>query len=476
MKILVRVAFAVLSVVALPASAQVLANINPAAVDFGAVKMGATVSVPVTIHNVTGMPVSIASGGLTAPGFALDAATCATQHYQIDPSASCDFVVSFTPTDNTGSVFPASLALLVSAGSLTQTAIVRLSGSGTDHLAQVSPVGIDFGPTFIGQQVGVPVTLTNTHSAPITFVGGGVAAGPFSADSGTCPQSLAAGASCHFDYWFTASDTTAVQASTTIGTVTSSPSSMADYVAIELKGEGSATLPTPNVAAWPAAIDFGSIGVGQDVSVLVNYKNNGSVPLSQAGGGFNDDQGGVFSAVSTDIGGCTGSTIPSGAQCAIRYGFLPHEDRAYATSTSIVFFDGAGDDLVAPVSVSGTGIGTLARVSPRSIDFGPVVFATYESVPVVVTNTSTSALMNFAGGSVTPPFSMSNDCGSSLAVGASCTLTYTFYAPSAQATLEARYTATTLLTFTNQTGIQPIVPITLSASVGDRVFGDGFER
>jgi hypothetical protein len=250
---------------------------------------------------------------------------------------------------------------------------------------------------------------------------------------------------------------------------------MQEYVGINLKGEGSATLPVPNVAVWPAGIDFGSLVVGHDVSVLVNFRNNGSGSVTTAGGGFNDDQGGTFAGFSTTIGGCTTNEVPSGAQCANQYQFLPHAPLPYGTSTAITFSDPLGNSLFVPIAVSGTGVGTLARVSPTTVDLGAAAFDTSASTAVIVTNTSTSPLVNFSGGSLNSPFGTSNDCGSSLAVGASCTYTYTFYAPSANDRIKARYVGTTLLTFTNATGIQPVLPITISANVGDRLFGDGFD-
>lgn len=467
---------AVLLIFTRAASAEsLLANVNPVAADFGAVKMGATVSVPVTVSNLSNAVVGVASGGLNAPGFALDGATCAQANYLLAAGGSCYFVVSFTPTDPSGSEYSALMVLLISAGPAIQTATINLRGSGSEHLAQVSPVGIDFGRPFIGQQVTVPVTFTNTHSAPISFSGGGVSNGPFSADSGNCSTSLAAGSSCSFNYHFTAADEAPAQTTTSVGVSAASPQPMNENFAIALKGQGSATLPAPNIAVWPVTFDFGSITVGQKASVLVYYKNNGSIPLSQAGGGFNDDQGGSFAALSTVVGDCTGSSIPSGAQCANEYIFLPHETRAYTNSTGLLFFDGNGHQLYTPIAVSGIGVGTLARVSPQTIDFGIVAFETNASVAVTITNTSLSPLTNFTGGAVNPPFVRSSGCGASLDVGASCTLTYTFYAPAATAAIRARYTATTLLTFTNVTGIQPIVTIKLSARVGDRLFGDGFD-
>jgi hypothetical protein len=250
---------------------------------------------------------------------------------------------------------------------------------------------------------------------------------------------------------------------------------MTQFVSIVLKGTGVGTVPSPNVALWPVTFDFGLTKIGHANTVIVNYQNNSSSnSITLSGGGFNDDQNGVFEAFGPVGTNCDTQAVPSGLTCGIEYVFTPQETKAYTAATGIGLSDSNNTAFYA-INVSGTGVGTFARVSPPTIDLGSVAFETYASVPVVVTNTTDAPLTNFTGGQATFPFSTRNNCGASLAVGASCAYTYQFYAPSAQSSLKAKYTVTTLLTFTNTTGIQPIVPIKISASVGDRLFGDGFD-
>ncbi len=456
-----------------------LANVNPVAVDFGAVKMGATVTVPVTIQNISAATLGIASTGINDTNFfTIDGATCAQGNYQLSPGASCYFIFSFTPPDNAGTPYSTQTAFLIQNGSTNQVASLRLSGSGNETLAQVSPASIDFGDTF--GQVTVPVTFLNTHAYPITFAGGGInSPSSFSSDSGTCGASLASGATCHFNYTFTSAGANGpvgeAQTSTGVSVSASSPFPMTQFVPIALKGNGVGTLSSPNVALWPVKFDFGLTKVGHANAVVVNYKNNSSGPITQSGGGFNDDQNGVFEAFGPVGTNCDVQSVPSGLTCGIQYVFTPREAKAYSAATGVTLSD-THNTLFYSINVNGSGVGTLARVSPATVDLGSVAFETFASVPVVITNTSDAPLINFTGGQATFPFSTTSNCGASLAVGASCAYTYQFYAPSAQSSLKAKYTVTTLLTLTNNTGIQPIVPIKISASVGDRLFGDGFDN
>lgn len=340
---------------------------------------------------------------------------------------------------------------------------------------QITPTSIDFGATFIGQTITVPATVTNTHSASVTFNVGGVDVPEFGS-SNSCAGSLPAGASCSFNYSFTPSATGTVQTVSSVGSDATSPLSLYENTAITLKGTGVSTLSSPNVAVWPVGVDYGTIKVGRSVSTSVSYKHNSSAPVSFAGGGFNDSQGGTFYSSRGVSQTCGETMIASGATCNIAYAFWPHLAQAYTNSSSIEFSVPAGPSTVVPIAVSGTGSGDLARVSPRIIDLGNVAFGTQASVPVVITNTSDYwPLTNFIGGGMNLPFSSSTTCASPLAVGASCAYTYVFQAPSASSSLASSYGATTLLSFTNQSGIAPIVEILITAHVGDRIFGDGFE-
>ncbi|QBB69026.1 choice-of-anchor D domain-containing protein [Pseudolysobacter antarcticus] len=454
----------------------VLANIGPVSVDFGAIKMGDTVSVPITIQNISSGTVSIASTGINGVAqFAMDSATCASKSYMIVAGDSCYLTIKFTPTDAGGTTFSTTTAVLVQSGSITQIAQLHFSGSGTEALVEVTPVAIDFGDTFIGQQVMVPVTIRNTHKATITQLGG--SAGNATFDAGTdCGGPTVPVDPCHVYYTFTPSVSGPAQANADITIATSQPTSMSQDFPISLKGNGVATFPSPNVAAWPVGIDFGRIKVGHTATVPFLYRNNSPGYVTTAGGGFNDNNG-PFQGFSHPEADCMTATFAPGVTCHTDYQFLARAQQVYAGSTDIFFFT-PPDQYVVPYAFSGTGVGTLARVTPQTVDLGTVAFGTSASVPVVITNTSDNPLSNFTGGQMNTPFNAVSNCPTSLSVGQSCSYTYTFTTPSPQSSLKASYTATTLLSFnnigSNSNGIQPIVQIQITAHVGDRIFGDGF--
>lgn len=452
-----------------------LANIGPVSADFGSIKMGDSVSVPVTIQNMSPGTVGIASSGINdVPQFGIDGASCASQGYFLVSGASCAFTVTFTPTDAGGTTFSTSTAILVQTASLTQVALLHFAGSGTEALVQVTPVAIDFGDTFIGQQVTVPVTITNSHHAAISLAGGGIG-GAFNATT-DCGGATIAVDPCHINYVFTPSTTGVVQGASSLLISTMQPTAMQQEFPIAVKGNGVATLPTPNVAAWPVGIDFGKIKVGHDVTVPFLYRNNSPGDITTAGGGF--DGNGPFQGFSHPEPGCTTATFAPGVTCRHDYRFLARAQEVYTGATGLSF-SSSSDSSFINYAFSGTGVGTLARVTPQNVDLGSVAYGTSVNVPVVITNTSDNPLSNFTGGIANAPFSTSSDCPASLAVGASCAYTYTFTAPSPQNALRGTYTATTLLSFnnvgSNPNGIQPVVQIRITAHVADRLFGDGFE-
>jgi len=450
----------------------ILANVGPVAVDFGAVKMGATVAVPVTVQNLTTGTLGIAGSGISGTvNYTIDPSTCGANNYQVAPGGSCQFIFKFTPTDASGTPFTTTSALLIQAGAVNQAVQLSFSGSGNETLAQVTPVSIDFGNTFIGQQVTVPVTITNTHSATLNFSGGGTGSSVITGST-DCGNGVSPGSTCTVNYSFTPSAAGLVQASSLIGIATTNPTAMSQYFPITLKGTGANTLPSPNVATWPVGVDFGQIKVGHIAQIPFYFKNNGIYSVSLSGGGFNNDEI-AFAGFQPSGAGCNSASYNPGITCASTYQFRPRVTQPHSAATGISFSDPFGTSFVS-YNVDGTGVGTLARITPTIVDLGRVAFGTTMSVPVVITNTSDDPLGNFTGGQMNYPFSASNNCGTSLAVGASCAYTYTFTAPAAHDRIQARYTASTLLSFNNASNLQPIVPIQISAEVGDRIFGDDF--
>ncbi len=369
---------------------------------------------------------------------------------------------TFRPTQ-AGQAFTAST--LIYFGATAQS--LKFRGSGTESLAQVTPVTIDFGDALLGQTLTVPVTLRNTHDASVSLAGGGVS-GPsaFSGSLGSCNASgLAAGASCAFNYSFTPAATGAASGSTSIAL--SAPTNLSMSPLLAFKGNGVSSAPSANV--YPRSVHFGSVKIGRTASAAVTIKNNTSAALTTAGGGFNNNAGGAFGGAST-----CGGMVAAGSSCTFVYTFQPRLAETVSASTS-VGLSGAGVPYQnVPLSFTGTGVGTLARVTPTTFDFGQVRTGTSISVPVTITNTSEAPLTGFLGGAVPSPFSASNACPASLAVSANCTITYSF---SANVSALGAHAADTVISFTNATGVRPNVLIHMDATSADpdKIFFNGLD-
>jgi hypothetical protein len=120
-----------------------------------------------------------------------------------------------------------------------------------------------------------------------------------------------------------------------------------------------------------------------------------------------------------------GATLNAGANCVFTVTFKPTATGSRSASISIV--DSAGGS---PHTVPLTGAGTFVTVSPASLAFGNQRINTNSTAQTVtVTNAGATALTSVAitfTGTNLGDFSQTNNCGTSVAAGASCTINVTF--------------------------------------------------
>jgi ASPM-SPD-2-Hydin domain-containing protein/centrosomal CEP192-like protein/HYDIN/CFA65/VesB family protein len=120
------------------------------------------------------------------------------------------------------------------------------------------------------------------------------------------------------------------------------------------------------------------------------------------------------------------SSLPAGASCTISITFTP--TAAGILTGAITLSDNAAAS-PQQVALSGTGVSVAApaaTVTPASMTFGSqVVNSTSPSDTVTLTNTGNASL-SLASVTVTGNFAQTNNCGTSLAAGASCTVNVTF--------------------------------------------------
>jgi hypothetical protein len=140
-----------------------------------------------------------------------------------------------------------------------------------------------------------------------------------------------------------------------------------------------------------------------------------------------------------------GASLAAGTTCKVTVTFTPTLVGTVTGTVTIVDGDATSPQTV---SLTGTGVGApVVTLSPTSLSFGAVLVKS-SSVPqtVTVTNTGGSTLtFGTKGIAITgtniADFSQTNNCGTSVAVGASCTITVTF-TPQASGSRSASVTLT----------------------------------
>ena len=417
--------------------------------------------------NVASAPKSITvtnSGVVTLPISSITFSTAGSQPYaqtntcgsSVAVGGSCTIAVLFNPP-STGSV-TATLTVCAGNGAATQT--VALSGTGIVPTYTLSAASLVFG----NELTNVPstpksVTLTNTGvvALPVTSITLSTSGAQPFAQTNTCGSSIAVGASCTIAVLFNPPSTGSVTA-----TLTVCAGSGAATQTVALSGTGivaTDTLSTAslafgneltNVASTPKSITVTNTGV---VALPIS-----SITLSTAGSQ-------PFAQMST-----CGSSVAIGASCTIAVVFDPASTGSAAATLSITIGNGIGTQTVA---LSGTGIVPSDTLSAASLNFGDeVTNVSSTSQSVTLTNTGLLALPISSISLSTPgsqPFSQTTTCGSSVAVGASCSIAAVFdpSAPgSAAATLSVNIgdgigTQTVAL---NGTGIVPTVTLAAAPS------------
>jgi phospholipase C len=187
-----------------------------------------------------------------------------------------------------------------------------------------------------------------------------------------------------------------------------------------------------NVALNPTLLTFGAQQVFMSgAAQTAALTNNGTSPVSISSI--------VASGDYSQTNNC-GSTLGAGSSCTITAVFTPTiTGTRYGTVT--VTDSGGGS----PHVLGLTGVGTQVSISPASLDFGNQALGTVSgSQPITVMNLSPSPLPIFSivvtgnnGGQAdtnTQNFQQTNNCGNSLAPGASCTINVVF-SPVTQGTL-----------------------------------------
>ena len=318
------------------------------------------------------------------------------------PGVQCTITVIFTPT--AAGIRKALVTIVDSAPGSPQS----ISLTGSTSTVGLSPSSLAFG----NQQVGVAsnpqaLTVANNGTTPLTISTVNVS-GAFSQANDCTTAPLQPTTNCVVNVTFNpTAPGPSVGALTLIDNAPGSPQ------VVLLTGTGVAA---PAVSLSTSNLTFSSQVVGTTSTPLsVNLNNVGGSPLIIT----NVSVTGDFAETNS-----CGSSVGSGANCTLSITFAPTANGNRYGSVTIT--DNAANS---PQTISLSGIGGPAptvTLLPTTLTFATqTVTTTSAPQPVTLTNTG-AALLNIASIVASASFAQTNNCGASLAVGASCTISVTF--------------------------------------------------
>ncbi|HEV2424062.1 MAG TPA: choice-of-anchor D domain-containing protein [Terriglobia bacterium] len=370
------------------AQAVTLSNTGSASLSVTAIAISGTNSSDFTQTNNCGT--SVAAG-----------ANC-TVNVTFKPAATGSRTASLVLTDNNNAV-----------SSSTET--VALSGTGTAPVASVSPASL---PAFAGQLVGTSspaqvLTVSNTGTAALT-ISSVALSGTNSADfleSSACGTSVAAGSSCTINVTFTPAATGTLSATLTVTDNNNGVSGSAQTVSLT----GTGTQPAVKLSA--STLSFSNENVGTASAVQpVTITNSGTAALVLTS---------ITASGDFTVSNPCGSSLGVGASCTVNVSFKP---AAVGSRTGVMTIADDAVPATQKVSLSGTGLGAEASLSVSTLTFGAELAGVTSSAQSVTLKNTGNAALTISGIAAGGDFAETNTCGSSLAAGASCTVSVTFAA------------------------------------------------
>jgi hypothetical protein len=392
---------------------------NPLAFPNTLVGTSAT-ALPMTLSNPGAGALTITSISVTGTNASSFGQTnnCGTS---LTAGGTCTITVTFTPAA-AGSM-SASISVADNATGSPQTAAI--SGTGTQPQATLSPNPLAFPNTLVGTPAtALPMTLSNPGTAALTITSIsviGTNASSF-AQTNNCGTSVAAGATCTITVTFTPAAAGSLSASISVAdNATGSPQTAA------LTGTGT----QPQAALSPNPLAFPSTPVGTSATALpITLSNPGTAALTITSISVTGTNASSFGQTNN-----CGTSLAAGATCTITVTFTP------ATATSLSAAISVADSASgSPQSAVVTGTGTVPLVPQAVLSPNPLAFPSTNvgtaatPLPMTLSNPGNAALaisnIGVAGTNATS-FGQTNNCGTSLAAGGTCTISVTFTPASA---------------------------------------------
>ena len=384
---------------------------SPTSLAFGNQPLNTTSAAQtITLSNTGNATLTITSVSIagTNPGDFAQTKTCGTT---LAAGANCTISVTFKPT--VAAARSATISVADNAGGSPQT--VALTGTGTSPAAQLTPTSLAFGVQVINTTSSSrAVTLSNTGNASMSITSiafTGTNAADF-ARTTTCGATLAAGANCSISVTFRPTATGSRTANLSV-----SDNAPGSPHTIPLTGTGTA------VTVSPTSLTFTSQAVGTTSAArTVTLTNSGTTTLTAVSVSITGTNLGDYAQTNT-----CGTSVAAGQNCTISVTFRPTAPGTRTASLGIADSDPTSPQVV---TLTGTGTGPAAQLTPTSLAFAVQVINTTSSSRAVMLSNTGNASMSITSiaftGTNAADFARTTTCGATLGAGASCTISVTF--------------------------------------------------
>lgn len=358
-------------------------------------------------------------GCLAAPGIAWSANPVAGATKFSQDCASCHTVASTATVDrgrNSPAMISNAIASIAQMGGLS-----ALSATDREDIAAYlgnTPSALTFGGTTVSQTSAPSVVTVKSSSFGALSNLSSSVSGDFALQGGTCGTALAASSSCTVGVVF--SPTAAGSRS---GTLSISHSGLTTPVAIALTGTGAAAAQA-TISLNASSVNLGNQVVGvTGTAQTVTVSNTGAAALNFTGIALSGAATADFA-----IGGTCAAATPVAASgtCTVTVRFTPSATGNRAATLTLASNASNG---TASVGLSGTGVATAApavTLGAASLSFGSVAVGTSSAARSVSLTNSGTAALTLQSIQASGPFAQTNDCGSSLAASASCSIGVVF--------------------------------------------------
>ena len=244
---------------------------NTNSLNFGNVAVGNNVAQSVNVTNTGTAAVDISQATASGSGFSIMSGSSPST---VAVGQTVTVQVQFAP--QAAGAATGSLSVMSNAPNAPLT--VALAGTGTQGSLTANPPSASFGSILVGANSAIPVTLSNSGSAPVSITAVSITGTGFTMTT-LAPQTLNPAQTASFTATF--APTSAGSVTGTISITTNAPGSP-----LKIALSGSATATQAQLSISPSPVAFNSVNVGSNATQTVTFKNTGNATLNITAAGI----------------------------------------------------------------------------------------------------------------------------------------------------------------------------------------------